>query len=112
MPDRVARTIVPEGATIGDALAALDAGAAGIVLAVDGGERLVGVATDGDIRRALLRGITLEQPVAAILNRTFVSVQESHSRADALDLMRARRIDAIPVLDGAGRPAAPSAIRF
>jgi dTDP-glucose pyrophosphorylase len=106
VPDRVARTIVPEGATIRDALACLDAGAAGIVLAIDGAGRLVGVATDGDIRRALLAGATLEQPVGPILNRHFVSVQDSHSRADALDLMRARRIDAVPVLDGAGRPAA------
>jgi len=97
---------VPEGATVGDALAALDAGAAGIVLAVDAGQRLVGLATDGDIRRALLRGVTLGDPVAPVLNRRFVSVQDSHSRADALDLMRARRIDAVPVLDEAGRPAA------
>ena len=39
------------------------------------------------------------------LNRDFVSVRASEGRAEVLELMRARRIGAIPVLDADGHPA-------
>src|SRR5262245_54591569 len=68
MADRLAACIVPEGGTIRDALAATDAGASGIALAVDGDGRLVGIVTDGDLRRAILRGMGLDDPVAPVLN--------------------------------------------
>ena len=85
---------------------ALDTGAGGIALAVEHDGRLVGVVTDGDLRRALLRGATLDSPVEPTLNQAFVAIHAGQSRVDALDLMRARRIDAVPVLDDAGRPVA------
>lgn len=103
MPDAL-DSVMPVGSTMRDALAALDHSAAGIVLAVDDDGRLVGAATDGDVRRALLQGATLETSVEAALNHHFVSLQRGQTRADALDLMRAHRIDAIPVIDEAGRP--------
>jgi dTDP-glucose pyrophosphorylase len=106
MTDRLGATIVPATGSLRDALEAVDRGAAGIALAVDEHGRLAGVATDGDIRRALLRGATLEDPIAGVLSMTFVSVDARGGRADALDLMRARRIDAIPVIDADGRPVA------
>jgi dTDP-glucose pyrophosphorylase len=104
--DRWARALVDERGTIRDALTALDDGAAGIALVVDGDGRLVGVATDGDIRRALLRGHTLETPLESVTNRRFLSVPADRGRADALDLMRAQSIDAVPVVDATGRPVA------
>ena len=45
----------PRTGTVRDAMAAVDRGAARIALAVDADGRLAGVATDGDLRRALLR---------------------------------------------------------
>ena len=79
-------------------------GADQIGLGVDGDGRLVGVVTDGDLRRALLSGATLDDLVDPFLNRDYVSVRSSEGRAEVLELMRARRIGAIPVLDGDGRP--------
>ena len=43
-------------------------------------------------------------PIAPIADAAFVSVRAGEGRADVLELMRARRIGAIPVLDAAGRP--------
>ncbi len=105
-PDALDRSIVSASGTLRDALAAVDRGAAGIALATDEAGRLVGVATDGDLRRALLAGTPLDGPLAPVLNRAAVTLGRSPSRADALDLMLARRIDAIPVLDDTGRPVA------
>ncbi|MEA2518435.1 MAG: hypothetical protein QOF49_515 [Chloroflexota bacterium] len=90
--------------SIRNGMAALDRGAVRIALAVDGDGRLVGIATDGDIRRALLRGAELDAPLSEILTREFVSVSQLDGRDDVLDLMRARAVSAIPVVDDDGRP--------
>lgn len=97
-------SIVPAAGSIRDAMRALDAGARQIALAVDEGGRLVGVATDGNIRRAILGGATPEDALGPALTRTFVSVGPTEGRAEVLDLMRARSIGSIPVVDDAGRP--------
>lgn len=106
MAENLQGCIVPATGTLRDALAAVDRGAAGIALAVDDAGRLAGVATDGDLRRALLAGVGLDDPLAPVLVRGFVALTADQTRADALDLMVARRIDAVPVLDEAGRPVA------
>ncbi|MFN8629414.1 MAG: sugar phosphate nucleotidyltransferase [Chloroflexota bacterium] len=61
-------------------------------------------ATDGDLRRVLAAGDTLEHPLAPRMSTRFVSVHAGAGRAAAIDLMRARRINAIPAVDDAGRP--------
>jgi dTDP-glucose pyrophosphorylase len=104
MPRPLDACIVPVGGTIRDAMRALDAGARQIALAVDGDGRLAGVATDGNVRRALLNDATPDDPLEPILTRSFVAVGPTEGRAEVLDLMRARSIGSIPVVDGAGRP--------
>jgi dTDP-glucose pyrophosphorylase len=83
---------------------ALERGARRIALAIDPAGRLVGVATDGDLRRALLAGAALDGPLAMCLSRRFVTVGPREGRVEVLELMSARRIAAIPVVDAAGRP--------
>jgi dTDP-glucose pyrophosphorylase len=96
--------LVPEGGTLRDAMSSLDRGRRRIALAVDSKGRLVGVATDGDIRRALLAGAGLDDPLGPALSYSFASVPRRVGRADVLDLMRARGIEAVPVVDDEGRP--------
>jgi dTDP-glucose pyrophosphorylase len=104
MPETFAGCLVAEGGTVRDAMRALDMGASRIALAVDPDGRLTGVATDGDIRRALLGGISLDDPVGPILNRQFVALRPGQARANVLELMQARHVNAIPIVDDAGRP--------
>lgn len=96
--------LVPDDATVREAMVAVDRGAARIALAIATDGRLVGVVSDGDLRRALLGGVGMDDPAAPALTRRFLSVGRSEGRAAALELMRARRIDAVPVVDGDGRP--------
>lgn len=95
-------TIAPE-ASIRDAMMALDRGAREIVLAVDGGGVLVGIATDGDLRRALLGGAGLGDPALPHLKRHFSAVGPEAGRPEVLELMQARRIGQVPIVDAAGR---------
>jgi dTDP-glucose pyrophosphorylase len=104
--DRLQRSMVDAGGSVRDALQAVDRGGAGIAIAVARDGRLVGIVTDGDLRRALLRGTGMDDPVAVVLNEAPVTLRQGQTRADALDLMRARRLDAIPAVDDAGRPVA------
>lgn len=98
--------VVPASGTVRDAMRALDEGARRIALAVEPDGRLAGVATDGDVRRALLGGATLDDPLDPHLTRDFVVVSPGDGRAEVLELMRARRISAVPVVDAAGHPVA------
>ncbi len=104
MTDAFAACLVPDVGSLRDAMLALDRGAGRIALAVDGDGRLTGVVTDGDVRRALLGSSSLETPLAGVLTRNPIAVGPGEGRPAVLELMRARRISAIPVVDAMGVP--------
>lgn len=94
---------VPPGARLRDALLAIDRSGGEIALVVDAAGRLIGTLTDGDIRRALLKGASLDAPLAHFLHRDFSTAPVGASRAEILDLMQARQIRQVPVVDSSGR---------
>jgi NDP-sugar pyrophosphorylase family protein len=73
-------------------------------LVCDAGPRLHGTVTDGDIRRALLRGASLDAPVEVCMQKEFLAGRAGADRENQL-LLRAgrRRVAFLPVLDGDGR---------
>ncbi|HAR97332.1 MAG TPA: hypothetical protein DCS11_00195 [Syntrophus sp. (in: bacteria)] len=102
MHDLTKCTIGPT-ARVRDALLSLEVSGVEIVLVVDGDHRLVGILTDGDLRRAILQGTGLEARLDSYLQRKFISVSDQSGRAEVLDLMQARGISQIPIVDDAGR---------
>lgn len=98
----LSRAIVRDTQTIRDALTSLNDSSCQIVLVCDGRDKLVGLLTDGDLRRAILRGATLADPVAPHLRTSFTSVGPEARRDHVLDLMQARRISEVPILDAVG----------
>lgn len=102
MDDRVAGMLVGPQTAIRDALQAIDVSAMRLVLVADDERHLLGVLSDGDIRRWILAGSGLEAPVTEAMNAHPVVVRENTPRADIEDLMVSRRIDLIPVVDRAG----------
>lgn len=101
--ERLLALMLPEGTTIRVAMERIDGGAAEIALALDGVGRLRGVLTDGDVRRALLRGAALDDSVEEHLTTSPTTVPTGTDRAAVLDLMRARGIAHIPEVDVDGR---------
>ena len=95
--------VVPPNASIREVMLRIDRGAVAIALVVGSDGRLVGTVSDGDIRRALLSGAGLDDSAAPFVSRRPVTVSEVTDRAAVLDLMRARRLNQIPVVDGSGR---------
>lgn len=91
--------LLPEGVTIERAIQCLNSVGLQIVVIVDPGGQLVGTITDGDIRRGLLRGLSVQDGVDGIVARNPLVVPPD-MRADAVaQLMRANRIHQLPVVD-------------
>lgn len=90
------------GATIRDSIVAIQDGGANISLAVDAAGVLVGIVTDGDVRRALLAGRQLADPVAEFIQRSPFTARPEESRTSTLDLMQARGLSQVPVVDERG----------
>ena len=92
-------------------MAAIDQGSASAAFAVMTDDVLVGVVTDGDIRRALLEGARMSDPVGPYIQLNPVVARENESRTAVLELMQARAIWQVPVVNGAGQLIAVHLLR-
>jgi dTDP-glucose pyrophosphorylase len=97
------RVLVPEDATVQDAIRSLDATGLQIVIVVAPDGVLRGTVTDGDVRRGVLRGAALTSPVAAVLHRDPLVVPPQLGREAVLQLMQANKVRQMPVVDQDGR---------
>jgi dTDP-glucose pyrophosphorylase len=91
-------TLTPASATLGEAIGRLDKGAMQIILVVEEGNRLIGVVTDGDVRRGLLKGVGLQDSVAPLVNKSPATAAPTSSRAQRLALMRQLSIKHLPIV--------------
>lgn len=89
--------------SIRDAIVCIDGNSAGIALVVDADFTLIGTLTDGDIRRALLKGDSLESLINPHIHRDFTAVGLIAERAEVLDLMQARQLNQVPIVDCKGK---------
>ena len=96
-------TLVSPDARIKDAVAVVDAVGLQIALVVNLEGRLLGTVTDGDIRRAILRGTSLEDPVASIMNNEPLVARKGEDASSVLGLMRPKRLHQVPLIDNDGR---------
>ena len=79
----------------------------GMTCVLDGGDALLGIITDGDLRRHMDRapGI-LELTAADVMTRAPVSIPPTTLATEALNIMEQRKITSIPVVDGDTRRVA------
>ena len=96
--------LCPPARSVRDALGQLNATTHLFQLVADAEGRLLGTLTDGDVRRAILNGVSLDAQVAECMNARFVSGYRGAGR-DNLALLHAtpRRVDFLPVVDEGGR---------
>jgi dTDP-glucose pyrophosphorylase len=93
------KALMPPHATLREAMAVIDSAGLQIGLVTDAGGRLLGTVTDGDLRRAILRGRPLEDGVDGVMNARPVTAPERMARDQVLDLMQARSVRQIVLLD-------------
>jgi dTDP-glucose pyrophosphorylase len=85
--------------SIKNAMQALDASGLRITFVIDKYEKLIGTVTDGDIRRGLLKGLSLDDHVSHIMNTTPIFVLENATKQDIHDILHRSSILAIPVVN-------------
>ncbi|MBP5524689.1 MAG: nucleotidyltransferase family protein [Paludibacteraceae bacterium] len=95
------RYLIQETSSIKDALVSLNNIAYDTLslLVVNEAEQMVGSLTDGDIRRGLISGARLEDPVSTIMHRDFKFIPETEFNVARLKEFRESRIFFIPILD-------------
>ena len=99
----ISKLILPSNASVRDAIAKIDDGHMQIALVVDNDNRLIGTVTDGDIRRALLRGKNLDVPVERIMRSDYCSLPEDASKTEALSTMQRKNLRQIPITNEKGQ---------
>lgn len=95
--------LISPQSTILEALQIIDRGSVQIALVADEHKRLLGTVTDGDVRRGILRGISLESPVQTIMNVKPNVSRSDDSREVIFGKMRQYNLRQIPVLDSNDR---------
>lgn len=98
--------VVRGSATVEKALLAITSARAGSCTIVDQSGKLKGIFTDGDLRRHLERnGVSiLSRPIAPLATKKPLTIEENKLAAEALRILRDRKIDELPVVDQRGRP--------
>ena len=87
-----------ETASILKAMETINSTDARIALVVDASGKLLGSVTDGDIRRNLLAGLTLESPVASAMHTNPYVMQASSTRSQLIEGMHNAQIKQMPLL--------------
>ena len=107
----ISKLMLRADSTLSDAIAAIDvSGKISLALVVDGQDRLINTITDGDVRRGLLAGARLTDPISVLLeikSRTPhpvpVTAPEQSDRLTLLKTMQERGVRQIPLTDNHGK---------
>ena len=95
--------LVSEKATIRETMVQIDNLGHQIALIVDDDNKLTAIATDGDIRRGLLKGLEMSAPIAFVMRTDFVFVTQDKDTDNVHKIMNESAVHHVPVLDENGR---------
>ncbi len=85
--------------TLSFAIQVIDKNAAQLAVVVSNDSRLLGVLTDGDVRRALIDGKSLDVTVDRVMNKSPLFGRVGISNEEALLLMKKHVIHQLPIVD-------------
>lgn len=89
--------------TIKEALKIIDEGAIRIAIVLDGDERVIGTLTDGDIRRGLLGGLSLDSTIENLYFKEPVLANINDSKEEIIQKALRKQIYQIPIVDNDGK---------
>ena len=101
--DNYKDTVLRENMKIKDAILTIEKSHTKIGLVVDKDFKLIATISDGDIRRGILKGLTLDSPITEILNSNFISVEADKNRDEIIEIMKVNDINQIPIINEEGK---------
>ncbi|MDO6579736.1 nucleotidyltransferase family protein [Photobacterium sp. 2_MG-2023] len=93
------KTLIGPESTIKHALEIINSEALRVALVVDEESKLLGIVTDGDIRRALLNNQSLNDCVSSVMNISPCTARFGATKKELIQLMESRDILSVPILD-------------
>lgn len=103
---RLQSVLISPQVAISEAINILDQSGLGVLLVADENQKLLGLITDGDIRRAMIHGISFSEACETISNKAPIVAPESISPEEALNIMdhaKAFLVNHLPLIDGNNR---------
>jgi dTDP-glucose pyrophosphorylase len=91
--------LVPPSTSIIETMKNIDNTAAQIALVVDNDFRLLGTVTDGDIRRGILRGISLDDQVTKVMNKNPITMKKGTSKQAIKKIFQEKKLRQLPILN-------------
>lgn len=91
--------VVDSSATIKEAIKLLNNGGIGFICVVDNNQKVRGIITDGDFRRAVLNEVDINLNVNEIVNSKYIFLEKGYKDSDLRRILENRTIYHIPVLD-------------
>lgn len=101
MPSKLKNMIIRKDRSMHDALALIDKNAKGALFVVDKLNKICGVVTDGDIRRAILNNVAKDERVAMVMNRSFVAFNEDSPLDEIMEKI-GYKYKCIPIVNSKG----------
>ncbi len=102
MITNIKNIIVNKNISIIDVLKIIDISATQLALVVDKNDKLIGTISDGDIRRAILNGISLTGSIENVYFKTPTVANINDSRDEIINICTTKKIHQIPVIDNDG----------
>lgn len=96
-------TLIGPDASLEEAIATLDREALRIVMVVNADRQLLGTLTDGDVRRALLKHLSLDTPASQVMCTTPHAAAKEWSKKRILAEMEKYQLLQLPVVDDSGQ---------
>jgi dTDP-glucose pyrophosphorylase len=97
------KTLLPITSTVKEATQTIDSSHMLVALVVDNEQKLLGMVTDGDIRRAILKGISLDESVDKIMNTSPVVIPINESSINIYKIFEKTHFRHLPVIDSQKR---------
>lgn len=96
--------VIPMGSSLRSAIVEMSAKGLSMVTIVDEENHLMGIITDGDLRRMLEKGVDVyNETIDAVMTKNPKWIDSREMAVNALQYMSDRRITSMPVLDEDGR---------
>lgn len=89
--------------TVKETLEVINKNAKGMALVVDEEDKLLGTISDGDIRRAILKGATLEAQIEKFFNSSCIFVNRKYNKIQVFELLENKKLKLIPVINKIGK---------
>lgn len=94
--------VVRPDTPLSETIAWVDGSTLQVALVTSAEGKLLGVVTDGDIRRAILRKMTLDMPISLVMNPNPKVLSPQASKPEILAFMRRHTIRHVPLVDESG----------